>query len=99
MRVLDGDDNVLANFPNQTISETTRTPFDFSANPLTAPVIRLQFDSGNLGFLSDDIAFDNIRFGQAIPEPASLALVGLGGVLMLGRRRRTPMVGGLTVGA
>lgn len=86
VRVLDGDDNVLASFPDQLISASTRTSFDFASNPLTAKVIRLQFDSGNLGISSDNIGIDNIRFGQVVPEPASLALLGLGG-LWLARRR------------
>lgn len=32
--------------------------------------------------------FDNVRLGYAIPEPASAALIGLGAMLMLSRRRR-----------
>lgn len=45
------------------ISETTHTSYDF-AQPLRAREIRIQFDTANLGNLSDDIAFDNILFGQ-----------------------------------
>ena len=55
------------------ISETTRTSYDFSAEPIRAREIRIQFESGNLGGLSDDIAFDNIRFGQAIVDPVDLS--------------------------
>ncbi|MBB6429683.1 PEP-CTERM sorting domain-containing protein [Algisphaera agarilytica] len=37
---------------------------------------------------SEEIAFDNLVIEGVIPEPASLALVGLGGLAMLGRGRR-----------
>lgn len=86
VRVLDGNDNVLANFPDQVISSSTRTSFDFASDPLTAPVIRLQFDAGNLGGSSDNIGVDNIRFGQVVPEPASLVLLSVAGLLVARRR-------------
>ncbi|MHA7814621.1 MAG: GC-type dockerin domain-anchored protein [Phycisphaerales bacterium] len=54
------------------ISETTRSTYDFSGAPLQAREIRIQFDSGNLGNLSDDIAFDNIRFGQVAVDPVDI---------------------------
>lgn len=50
------------------ISRSTRTSFDFSDNPIQGRVIRLTFDSANLGGLSDDIGIDNIRFGQAADD-------------------------------
>lgn len=68
VRVLDGDDNELFRSNNQAVDQKTRTPFNFTNSPLTASVLKLQFDSGNLGGLSDDIAFDNIRFGQVVPR-------------------------------
>lgn len=33
-------------------------------------------------------AIDDLTFGQAVPEPGSLALLGLGGLLIASRRRR-----------
>ena len=38
-------------------------------------------------FCTADIGIDNLRIVTAIPEPASFALLGIGGLLMLGRRR------------
>jgi len=55
------------------ISETTRSSYDFTGAPFQAREIRIQFDSGNLGNLSDDIAIDNIRFGQVAVDPVDIA--------------------------
>ena len=55
------------------ISETTHNSYDFSEAPLRAREIRLLFDAANLGNLSDDIAFDNIRFGQVAVTPEEIA--------------------------
>ncbi|MFG0247088.1 MAG: GC-type dockerin domain-anchored protein [Phycisphaerales bacterium JB052] len=55
------------------ISETTRTTYDFSSAPLQARELRIQFESGNLGNLSDDICLDNIRFGQVAVDPVAIA--------------------------
>lgn len=88
VQVTDGVGNVLFRQDNAVISETTRTSFDFSASPLTASTLVLSFDSINLGGLSDDIAFDNIRFGQVlIPEPTGVAAL-LAVPALLTRRRR-----------
>ena len=57
---------------NAVISRTTRSTYDFTAGPLQAREIRIQFESGNLGGLSDDIAFDNIRFGQVAVSPQEI---------------------------
>ena len=64
VEVRDGDGNVLHSQRNVTISESTRTRFDFGDEPFEAPVVVLRFESGNLGNLSDDIALDNVLFGQ-----------------------------------
>ena len=57
---------------NAVISRTTRSTYDFNTAPLQAREIRIQFESGNLGSLSDDIAFDNIRFGQVAVDPVDI---------------------------
>jgi hypothetical protein len=57
---------------NAVISESTRTTYDFTAGPLQAREIRIQFESGNLASLSDDIALDNIRFGQVAVSPQEI---------------------------
>lgn len=88
VRVLDGDGNELFFEEDAVISESTRTSFDFTSEPLTASTIQLQFDTGNLGGLSDDIAFDNVRFGQVIPEPATAALLLVVAAGLPRRRRR-----------
>ena len=58
------------------------------SNPLLGGTLTVGFKGGGGSTgkqtLVDDFALDF----TAIPEPASLALLGLGGVMMLGRRRR-----------
>jgi len=51
----------------------------------------LSFDHAggdNLGLLLDDVALDFRTVQTDVPEPASFALVALGGLLGVGRRRR-----------
>jgi hypothetical protein len=47
-----------------------------------------EVNSQNLGGLSDDIAFDNIRFGQIVPEPATLLALTLGWAALRIRGRK-----------
>ncbi|TRW17493.1 PEPxxWA-CTERM sorting domain-containing protein [Glacieibacterium frigidum] len=71
--------------------------FDFSSNPLTGSQLELVIDLTGLGGASDNIALDNIRFGQAldvpvvpgVPEPGTWALM-IGGFGLVGgvMRRR-----------
>ncbi len=60
------------------VSRLTRSAFDFSLEPLVGATLAIQIDARNLQGLSDDIAIDNLRFGQTIPEPATALLVALG---------------------
>lgn len=88
IRVLDSEGNELFRQNNAVISETTHTTFDFSAALLTDDVIVIEFDSINLGGLSDDIALDNIRFGETVvPEPAGLSVLAVSAVGLRRRRR------------
>jgi hypothetical protein len=86
--ITDGGANTFFSQANGTVSETTRTTFDFSANPFTASTLVVTIDARNLGNLNDDIGIDNVRFGQAqpVPEPATMAALGLGVLAMLRRR-------------
>jgi hypothetical protein len=36
VRVLDGNDHVLANYPDQMVSRNSKTSFDFTAEPAAA---------------------------------------------------------------
>lgn len=99
LQILDMDDGgaVLFGQSDVAISETTHTTFQFQS-PLTSRSLRIRFDSGNLGGLSDDIGIDNIRFGQAeavaaVPEPAGLTLAGLALTLTIGRHPRRRRAG------
>lgn len=87
VRVRDGNDNILFEQLNATIlgAGPSHSSFDF-AQPLTAQVIKIEWDSTNLGGNSDNIGMDNIAFGQIVPEPASIALITVGTLVALRRR-------------
>ncbi len=78
-------------FPNQAFTGTTNInlgafSFDSTIDSVT-PKLTLHTGEGG-----QTLVFDGMVMAQAIPEPATLALFGLGGVLGLGlwRARRLP---------
>lgn len=86
--ITDGGSNTFFSLVNSTVSETTHTGFDFSSNPIVGSNLVIRIDARNLGGLNDDIAIDNIRFGQQpVPEPATLAALGVGLAAVLRRRK------------
>jgi hypothetical protein len=66
------------------------TVSDFSGDLFTLTTTGFTFDNATaqigFGSVNDVILFDNVNFNQ-IPEPGSLALLGLGGLLFTRRRR------------
>lgn len=88
--VKDGSANTLFSQANGTVSRTTHSTLDFTSTPLVSNTLIITVDARNLGGLNDDIAVDNIRFGQqaAVPEPASLVALGLGALALIRRNRK-----------
>lgn len=62
----------------------------FASTELVGETLTIAFTagSGGNGFGVESLTFHVKPEGAAIPEPTSLALLGLGGVTMLARRRR-----------
>jgi uncharacterized protein (TIGR03382 family) len=103
VKVLDGVGNVLfsdPSAPGQPLpiapgipvqGQPTRKTYDFVAllgAPITAPTVRLRVDVGQVAGKVDRFGLDNIKFGQVqIPSPGSMALLALGGLVVIGRRR------------
>ncbi|MEM6505026.1 MAG: PEP-CTERM sorting domain-containing protein [Planctomycetota bacterium] len=94
--VLRSGNGAISNGPTYglTIDYTAVTDtFDFAVSgvPLTtaSTFVDDTFTSGGAGlftFGSNNVTFDNFSI-EVVPEPGSLALFGIGGVLMLRRRR------------
>jgi hypothetical protein len=74
--------------------------FDYSAlangdlTAGTAQSVYFQIETGSAGGLVEstagakDLAVDNFQVLGEVPEPASLSVLGLGGLMLLGRKRR-----------
>ncbi|YCM45252.1 PEP-CTERM sorting domain-containing protein [Verrucomicrobiaceae bacterium 227] len=70
--------------------ETLTVDFNFTGTPGTDYVLAFNdVDSlGNDTISNNGGAIDNLSFNQVIPEPSSSALLGLGGLALLFRRRK-----------
>lgn len=73
-----------------TTGDLSITVSDFSGDLYTLTATGFTFDSSiaqvGFGSVNDSVLFDNVNFNQ-IPEPGSLALLGLNGLLVARRRR------------
>ena len=93
--VFDGDDNSQLGFtryvvqtPSNSVGDNNweRTSLTFTP---TSSTIDLRFQETTVNSDLSDAALDHITLTYTpIPEPASVALLGLGGLMMLPRRRR-----------
>ncbi len=101
---LEGDENLVVKFFDgdttvtlETITVTANSPngsfkgwffreYNLDTSTLTGASQKIRFETIEGG--SDFFYLDDISINGVIPEPASLALLGLGGLLMLPKRRR-----------
>lgn len=92
-RNADGSGSFSVELPSleRTRAQKGTASIDYGAlNPLLTTGVdeaRLEFRVTRQGGFTGSYYFDNFRV-EVVPEPASLALAGLGGALMLVRRRR-----------
>ena len=86
-----GDDDQITMWIDPTGVETgtSLTATDTDTLSWTAPTYFVVYSNG---IAADNVKVDNVRIGttwaSVVPEPGSLALLGLGGLCMLKRRRR-----------
>lgn len=85
--VLTGTSNSSSDYPDYDYSLSSILS-DITLDNGESATFTLVFSGGNSGNVNVSSVVDNIAFfGNVVPEPAALALVGVGSVLMLGRRR------------
>ncbi len=100
---LEGDENLVAKFFDgdttvtlETIAVTANSPsgsfkgwyfreYNLDTSTLTGTSQKIRFETIEGG--TDFFYLDDITINGVIPEPASLALLGLGGLMLLPRRR------------
>ena len=93
VRVTNENNDLLFESLGDTILGTTHSDYTFTS-PLVGQSLRITIDQTNLGSASDDVALDNVRFGQIesvtapVPEPATMTLLGMGIAAMAARSRR-----------
>ena len=77
----------LASTSPTTFSTVDRAAGDIDVNVLDGQSIVLRFSSADVAGSGsrDELGVDNIVLNATVPEPASLALLGLGGLVMMGR--------------
>ena len=93
VRVTNESNVVLYESLGDTILGSAHSDYSFNS-PLIGQSLRITIDQIALGGSSDDVALDNVRFGQIenatapVPEPATMTLLGMGVVAMATRARR-----------
>jgi hypothetical protein len=100
LRYLNGAGDILATSGNVFFqgsinpSTWTEITYDLGVVPVGASAAFIEFSQGigpidGVGLLAGTVLIDDVvLLGEAIPEPSSVALLGLGSVALLARRRR-----------